>query len=38
MAKIYKGALELVGNTPLMEVVNVERELGLKARVLVKLD
>ena len=36
MAKIYKGALELVGNTPLMEVVNVERELGLKARVLVK--
>lgn len=38
MAKIYKGVLELVGNTPLMEVVNVERELGLKARVLVKLE
>ena len=38
MAKIQKGALELVGNTPLMEVVNVERELGLKARVLVKLE
>ena len=38
MAKIYKGALELVGNTPLMEVVNVERKLGLKARVLVKLE
>lgn len=38
MEKIYKGALELVGNTPLMEVVNVERELGLKARVLVKLE
>lgn len=38
MAKIYKGALELVGNTPLMEAVNVERELGLKARVLVKLE
>lgn len=38
MAKIYKGALELVGNTPLMEVVNVERELGLKARALVKLE
>lgn len=38
MAKIYKGALELVGNTPLMEVVNVERELELKARVLVKLE
>lgn len=28
----------MVGNTPLMEVVNVERELGLKARVLVKLE
>lgn len=38
MAKIYKGTLELVGNTPLMEVVNVERELELKARVLVKLE
>lgn len=38
MAKIYKGALELVGNTPLMEIVNVEKELELKARVLVKLE
>lgn len=38
MAKIYKGALELIGNTPLMEIVNVEKELELKARVLVKLE
>ena len=38
MAKIYKGALELIGHTPLMEIVNIEKELGLKARVLVKLE
>ena len=38
MAKIYKGTLELVGNTPLVEVVNIEKELGLKARILVKLE
>lgn len=38
MAKIYKGALELIGHTPLMEIVNMEKELGLKARVLVKLE
>ena len=29
MAKIYKNAAELVGNTPLLEVVNLEKELGL---------
>lgn len=38
MAKIYKGALELIGHTPLMEIVNIEKEMGLKARVLVKLE
>lgn len=38
MAKIYKGALELIGHTPLMEIVNIEKELRLKARVLVKLE
>lgn len=38
MSRIYKGALELIGNTPLMEVVNLEKELGLEARVLVKLE
>ena len=38
MAKIYKGALELIGHTPLMEIVNIEKALGLKARVLVKLE
>lgn len=38
MSKIYKGTLDLVGNTPLVEVVNIEKELGLEARVLVKLE
>ena len=38
MAKIYKGTTELVGNTPLVEVVNIEKELGLEATVLVKLE
>jgi cysteine synthase A len=38
MAKIYKGTLGLVGNTPLVEVVNIEKELSLKATVLVKLE
>lgn len=38
MANVYKGALELIGNTPLVEVVNIERELGLEAKVLVKLE
>lgn len=38
MSKIYKGALELIGHTPLVEVVNIEKELGLEATVLVKLE
>lgn len=38
MAHIYKGVLELIGNTPLMEVSNIEKELGLEARILVKLE
>ena len=38
MANIYKGAVELIGNTPLVEVTNIEKELGLKAKVLVKLE
>ena len=35
---IYKGTLDLIGNTPLVEVVNIEKDLKLKARVLVKLE
>lgn len=38
MANIYKGTLELIGNTPLMEVTNIERELKLEASILVKLE
>ncbi len=38
MANIYKGTLGLVGNTPLVEVTNIEKDLGLKATVLVKLE
>lgn len=38
MSKIYKGASELIGNTPLVEVTNIEKELGLEATVLVKLE
>ena len=38
MSKVYKGAIELIGNTPLVEVTNIEKELGLEATVLVKLE
>ena len=38
MANIYKGTMGLIGNTPLVEVTNIERELGLEATVLVKLE
>ncbi len=38
MSNIYKGTLGLVGNTPLVEVTNIEKELSLKATVLVKLE
>ena len=38
MSRIYSSADELIGRTPLLEVKNIEREEGLKARVLVKLE
>lgn len=38
MSAIYKGTLGLIGNTPLVETVNVEKELGLEATLLVKLE
>ena len=38
MSKIYKGTLGLIGNTPLVEVANIEKELALEATVLVKLE
>ena len=38
MSNIYKSALELVGRTPIVEVTNVEKTLGLDARILAKLE
>ncbi len=38
MKKIYQGTLDLIGNTPLVEAVNVEKELGLEATLLIKLE
>lgn len=38
MSKIYQGILELIGNTPLVEVKNLEKEEALEAAVLVKLE
>ena len=38
MANIYKGTLGLIGNTPLVEVANIEREEALGATLLVKLE
>ena len=38
MANIYKSATQLIGNTPLVEVTRIEKELGLEATILVKLE
>lgn len=38
MTAIYKGTLGLIGNTPLVEPMNLEKELGLEATILVKLE
>lgn len=38
MAGIYQGTLGLIGNTPLVEVVNIEKKHNLKAKLLVKLE
>ena len=38
MGKIYTSAEQLVGNTPLLELTNIEKELGLKAKVFAKLE
>ena len=38
MAKIYTSADQLIGGTPLLELTHVEKELGLKAKILAKLE
>ena len=36
MANIYTSAEQLVGKTPLLELTHIEKELGLKAKILAK--
>ncbi len=38
MSKVYTSADQLIGKTPLLELKNVEKELGLKARLVAKLE
>lgn len=38
MGKIYTSADQLIGKTPLLELTNIERELGLEATLLAKLE
>lgn len=38
MAKIYQGTSELIGNTPLVEFSNIEKEQGISAHILAKLE
>lgn len=38
MGKIYGGVEELIGRTPLMELKNLEKKLGLRAKILAKLE
>ena len=38
MGMIYTSADQLIGGTPLLELTNIEKELGLKARILAKLE
>ncbi len=38
MSRIYTSADELIGNTPLLELTHIEKEYGLKAKILAKLE
>ena len=38
MSRIYTSADQLIGHTPLLEIKNIEKEEGLKAKILVKLE
>ncbi len=38
MSTIYTSAEQLIGNTPLVELTQIEKELGLKARLIAKLE
>ena len=38
MSKIYKSTADLIGNTPLFELTNIEKKLGLEAKIVAKLE
>ena len=38
MSRIYTSADQLIGHTPLLELTHIEKELGLKAKILAKLE
>lgn len=38
MAKIYKSAVELIGNTPLLELTHIEKKYDLKAKLVAKVE
>ena len=38
MANIYKGTVDLIGNTPLVELTHIEKKYDLGARLLVKVE
>ena len=38
MKKVYTSADQLIGGTPLLELTHIEKELGLKAKILAKLE
>ena len=38
MAKVYKSIDELIGHTPIVELTHIEKELGLKAKLLAKVE
>ena len=38
MATVYKNAMELIGNTPLVQLSNIEKEFDLKANLIAKAE
>lgn len=38
MSKVYTSATELIGKTPLLELTHIEKSLGLKAKIVAKLE
>ena len=38
MSKVFTSADQLIGGTPLLELTHIEKEFGLKAKILAKLE